>query len=925
VRKLYWNHLSIATKLILVMTSMIVISVMGVTLLSIRRTQRNLQEELEQNAELVLDTLQAEVAHRDSMLNATALAAMIEVMAQDERILVSGRIYDLEGRLVIDAFQPTAATSSDVDPLGQQLIKSDQTLFTWHEDQLLAGRAIVIADERLGAMSVSLPLARFEDKVASVRNEGLMVAAVTTTAGVLMALLLGRSITGPLRDSVAATERIARGDLMQQIAVSDGRDETALLTYAMERMRSEMQELYENLENQVTQRTQELRKSDDRFRRVISSISDVVYMAEISQDQQWVYRFLSPGLEKLVGYPAEQFMQNFHSWESLMHLDDRSVFSSHLEQLVEGQNSEVEYRLFHANGDLVWIRDSGQVEVETSQLPIVVYGVISNITERQEAAVERERLLFAEREQRLLAETLTEVTLALTSQTSLETLLDEILRQVRRIVPYCVARISLLEGDKLQLVRWRRYKPDVGHRLVSGRIQSLTELPNEARILASRQPMVISETEHEPGWVTTAGREWVRSYLAVPLCQHDQVLGLLQLDGSSANDFSAADARKLQPLANAAAIAIENARLVADLEGMVTARTADIQTEQERSATILRNVSDAIIMIGLDMRIRYVNRAFSVLTGFMAEEVMGKSTEVVGIVMDASEAAKKVDMHVKSWQSEAIVQRKDGQTYDAAVTVAPVFGIDGQQIGYVSSHRDISQAKALERVRGRFMTNVSHQLRTPVTNIKLYVELLQRGGSVEKHCKYMKVLVEQTNRLEHLVQDILEMTSLDSRSVTATRQTISTKDLVGTIAKRYQDRITAANLKMTTYAESANGVSVKGDEAWLTRALSELIDNAIAFTPPGGTIQIDTRTVQRDSRWWSCIAVGDTGPGVTIDEQKRIFDRFYRGKLAEAGHIPGTGLGLSIVTEIARAHGGKVTLESGARGGSKFTVWLPAT
>jgi signal transduction histidine kinase len=115
---------------------------------------------------------------------------------------------------------------------------------------------------------------------------------------------------------------------------------------------------------------------------------------------------------------------------------------------------------------------------------------------------------------------------------------------------------------------------------------------------------------------------------------------------------------------------------------------------------------------------------------------------------------------------------------------------------------------------------------------------------------------------------------------------------------------------------------VRGDNARLTQALGELVENAVLFTPAGGRVTIEVKTVEDQGYQWVAICVCDTGPGIPPEEQDLVFDRFFRGSLAESGHVPGTGLGLSIVQEIMQAHGGRVTVESEVGRGSTFTLWL---
>jgi PAS domain S-box-containing protein len=925
VKWLHWSNLPVQVKLVLVITIIATLSTLGAILLTLQRMQQSLREGVERQADFMLDTLELLAVDTATGLPAEDVSDVLEWLLRQNRALLSAGIYDASGQSVIrlsgadaDALIPPFTTDGAVPEEG------DTTWFIWGSRALLAGKNTPVYAGTRGSVRIGLSAASLQENVAKARNQGITLALAILLVGLLLATMLGRTIVGPLRQSIGAAEWIAGEDLMQRLTATGG-DEAAALGYAMERMRAELKELYEGLENQVADRTRELRDSEERFRRVVSSISDVVYMAEASGELEWHYAFISPNVKTLSGYQTQEFMDDAHLWTALVHPNDRDIYASHRQLFAAGQGSEVEYRILNAEGEVVWVRDNGRVERTASQLGFVTYGVISNITERQQAAAELERLLLSEREQRLLAETLAEVTLALTSQTSLEMLLDDILRQAKRIVPYAIATISLLEGDSLFVVRWRSDEESVEAQVTKNMTTPLVDFPDGVDILRSREPIVIVDTREDTAWSPAQGREWVRSYLAMPICQYDRVLGLLHLDGELPGKFTPQDARRLQPLANAAAIAIENARLVADLGDVVAERTADILTEQERSETILRNVNDAIVMSGLDQRIQYVNRAFSELTGYQSNEVLGSPAEVVGAAAGSFDAVGEALSKGRLWQGEVIARRKDGRSYDAALTVAPVLSAEGKMVGSVASHRDISDSKALERVRGRFMTNVSHQLRTPVTNIKLYVDLLKRGGLPQKSTGYLKVLLEQTNRLESLVQDILELTSLDSGQVAKVSKEMALATMLNTVLARFRGRAEESNLQLKLNELPPDLPPVTGDEIWLSRALGELIDNAINFTPPGGEVTLSAEKRQKDDENWVAITVGDTGPGISLDEQKSIFDRFYRGSLADAGDIPGTGLGLSIVTEIMRAHGGEVTLESEKDRGASFTVWLPAS
>ena len=363
------------------------------------------------------------------------------------------------------------------------------------------------------------------------------------------------------------------------------------------------------------------------------------------------------------------------------------------------------------------------------------------------------------------------------------------------------------------------------------------------------------------------------------------------------------------------------------LEAQIAERTAEMRAEKEKSEAVLRSVADAILVVDGRMQVKYVNPAFVELTGFQADEVVGLHARDVGAGIDPPEMVQAIESAMVTggwWQGEVRIQRKDGRTYDAALVIAPLRDAAGRVQGFVSSHRDISRLKQLDRARSRFMANVSHQLRTPVTNLRLYARLMRRGLPPEgqEHC--LQVIEQQADRLTHMIENILDMAELDSGRAAVDRQAVSVARLLDQIVTRYRRQAQEANLRLSVAPVPPDAVRVEGDAHWLTLALAKLVENAVAFTPSGGQVTIEAGMAEKEGRSWVTVTVRDTGPGITPQEQERIFGRLQRGSVADSGHIPGTGLGLSIVQEIALIHGGRVTVKSQVGQGSAFTLWLPA-
>ncbi len=275
------RRVSLATKLTLAMTSLVIVAVASVTWLSLQREKQTFRRELKQQAEILLDALA--VANADALYNLNADfmgVIMTQLGNESEEVLSAGSIYEKQGRIVADAYSDDILVHRvKPDPWGQKLVKSDEPIFVWQEDQLLAGKAVKVGRQRLGAVSVGLRTAPLEAKMAAVRNQGLMAALAAATAGTSLALFLSRSITEPLKQMTAATQRLAEGDLTQKITISS-QDELKLLADSFNSMTDQLRELLESKENLIkslANRAEALRQSETRNRALLNAIPDLMF------------------------------------------------------------------------------------------------------------------------------------------------------------------------------------------------------------------------------------------------------------------------------------------------------------------------------------------------------------------------------------------------------------------------------------------------------------------------------------------------------------------------------------------------------------------------------------------------------------------------------------------------------------------------
>lgn len=235
---------------------------------------------------------------------------------------------------------------------------------------------------------------------------------------------------------------------------------------------------------------------------------------------------------------------------------------------------------------------------------IGLQGISWDITHRRHAELERERLLEAEREQRLRAETLGQVFLALTAQISYEAVLDEILRQVRQLVSCSATNIVLLQDDILKIERWQGYETFDTGMVIANLEQPLADFPIDAYVVRSRQSLVIPNVQQDPHWITTPIAPWIKSFMAAPICLQDRVLGILRLDSNIPYNFSARDINSLQPLANAAAIALENARLYEQAQQEIVVRKqTELELIQRNTELMSLLYAGATVSTSLDIQI----------------------------------------------------------------------------------------------------------------------------------------------------------------------------------------------------------------------------------------------------------------------------------------------------------------------------------
>lgn len=547
------------------------------------------------------------------------------------------------------------------------------------------------------------------------------------------------------------------------------------------------------------------------------------------------------------------------------------------------------------------------------------------------SAVDNVRL-FAETQKALAkTEALYQVARSVIALEDLDEKLQIVTHQVARSLPADRVLLITLDMDKKRAV----------HHVTGGTGKKIPRVPYEELmngltgwVIRKRKPAISPKGKPDPREGPAARQTRLAaksgSILVVPLIYEEEILGTLTaVNRPDQRDFSSEDADLMLTMANQAAIAIKNTQLVESLEAQVAARTAEIRAEQEKTEAILESVGDAIVMVDTGLRIRYVNQAFLELTNYRSEEILDQRATVLlehnlGQLRQLWPSIRHDLVLRKIWRGETTISRAHGSTFEAALTVAAVHDGSGRLIGYVTSHRDITEAKRLEKARRDFLVNVSHQLRTPVTTIQLYLQLLQQNPKAEKVSKYLRNASQETSELAHLIEDMLTVTELDSGSARTVWTEVSLVSIAQDVITKYLPKVEKKQINLDLDLPNYDVPTVYGDPSQLHRAVAELVENAVHFTQDQGRVTVALSVIKKDAQPWVELTVEDNGPGITVEEREHLFERFYRGRLAKSGHIPGSGLGLVIAKSVVKAHGGVLRLLSCDDNGSKFLIRLRA-
>jgi len=336
--------------------------------------------------------------------------------------------------------------------------------------------------------------------------------------------------------------------------------------------------------------------------------------------------------------------------------------------------------------------------------------------------------------------------------------------------------------------------------------------------------------------------------------------------------------------------------------------------ERERLRAVLESSPDVLILIDRHGDLLYLNPTAERFLGLPASRALGQP---VASFLKDGELRELLDEPIPPGQIRSReFRRPDGRAFWAGRYDLRLE--DGREIGRLLFVRDITPFKALDQLKSDFIAAVSHDLRSPLTYMRGFVTMLGMAGPLtSRQQEYVEKIMSGIDQMTRLIEDLMDLKRIEEGI--GQRGICRLSDLIRDVFHEMRPHAMAQGLRMTMEIHG-HGI-VKGDPMWLRRAITNLVDNAIKYTPEGGSISLGLIEQNAEVVVW----VRDTGPGIAPADQARIFEKFYRVRRKETAHVKGSGLGLALVKSIVEWHGGRVWVESQLGQGSTFYIALPTT
>ncbi len=348
-----------------------------------------------------------------------------------------------------------------------------------------------------------------------------------------------------------------------------------------------------------------------------------------------------------------------------------------------------------------------------------------------------------------------------------------------------------------------------------------------------------------------------------------------------------------------------------------------------RLETVVAGMGEALVAVDAAGRVTTFNAAAEELFGVRARDALGQPASSLAAIVaeDGKDLSPRLSQpSTNPWSAAAVVVRDEDTRIPVALSAGSLGHAGGPPVGGVYVLRDMRREREAERAKGELLSNISHELRTPLVPIKGYAELLlRRKVPAAKARQSLGEIVEAADRLELVVQRLLDVAAQDATPVSVRHEPVPVRPLLESVVNRWKNRVDDRH--PITRRTQRDLPDLMGDRRLLERCLDELVDNAVKFSPAGGTVAVTATMTAAGANGQASpavqIAVRDHGIGIPPDRLDRIFEDFSQGDSSPTRQFGGLGLGLALVRRIVNAHQGELVCETSPGEGSTFSIVLP--
>ena len=339
---------------------------------------------------------------------------------------------------------------------------------------------------------------------------------------------------------------------------------------------------------------------------------------------------------------------------------------------------------------------------------------------------------------------------------------------------------------------------------------------------------------------------------------------------------------------------------------------SNLQQEKSKMETTFKYMADGVLTVDTSGNIVHANPVAKNILSLKDDEV--KYDVAIGKIQGN---ISLIDLQEKNFHGSHILEQ-NGETYN--IDYAPYMNNQNEMGGVILVFKNITEQYKIDKLQREFVANVSHELKTPITTIKSYTETLLDGALEEKHVAedFLQVINSESDRMSRLVSDLLRLSRMDYAQTKWNKEKLNLNEMIKQVLKKLKPHIKNKNINMQLGLIEEN-MNIYFDRDGFQQILLNIAGNAVKYTPENGNVWIDATREKSNI----VVSIKDDGIGIPNEEQKRVFERFYRVDKARTREFGGTGLGLSIAKQIADAHDSTITVKSEINKGTEITITIP--